>query len=169
MNIALFSYTQQLRLLEDIDVKKFFLQLPYPIGLRLKQIGFKEVDKGHMNRLVITTILKLCAEAIFFTIIAGIIIGVIGYKNKWGTSLLYSNAFFIAGCIMIIAGASTRLGAGQSRNSFQMVYAESFRHMSNSERANFVIDASSSLKLVILGLLSGILLILISVLVTKLF
>lgn len=158
-----------MRLLEEIDVKKSFLQLPYPIRLRLKQIGLKEVDKGYMNRLVIMAIIKLCAEAILFTIIAGILIGAIGYIKKWDSSLPYSNAFFIAGCIMIIAGASTRLGAGQSWSSFQVAYAESFRDMSNSERANFVIDASSSLKLVILGLLSGILLILISVLVTKLF
>ena len=77
--------------------------------------------------------------------------------------------FFIAGCLAIVAGASSRLGAGQEWRNFQLPYAESFRGMSSSERANFIVEASSSIGLVILGLLSGILLILISVFVTRMF
>jgi hypothetical protein len=122
-----------------------------------------------MNRLVMMAIIKMCGKAILLTIIAGIVIGVIGNMNKWDTSLAYSNAFFIAGCLVIAAGALSRLGAGQERNSFQLLHAESFRGMSSSERANFIINASSSVSMVILGLLSGILLILISVFVTKMF
>ncbi len=41
--------------------------------------------------------------------------------------------------------------------------------MSSSERANFIVEASSSISLVMLGLLSGILLILISVFMTNMF
>jgi hypothetical protein len=113
--------------------------------------------------------LKMGGEAILLTIFAGIVIGIIGYLNKWDTPLKYSNGFFIAGCFFIIAGASSRLGAGQERNIFQELYAESFRDMSASERANFIVNASSSTRLVILGLLSGILLFIISFLVTKMF
>jgi hypothetical protein len=91
------------------------------------------------------------------------------HMNKWDTSLAYSNAFFIAGCLVIAAGALSRLGAGQEWNNFQLLHAESFREMSSGERANFIINASSSVSMVILGLLSGVLLILISVLVTKMF
>ena len=122
-----------------------------------------------MKRLVITAMIKTGGEAILLTIFAGIVIGIIGYLNKWDTSLKYSNAFFIAGCLLIIAGTSSRLGASQERNLFQVLYAESFRDMSASERANFIVNASSSVRLVILGLLSGILLLLISFFVTKLF
>jgi hypothetical protein len=122
-----------------------------------------------MKRLVIMTIIKMCGKAILLTAIAGIVIGVIGYMNKWDTSLAYSNAFFLAGCLVIVAGMSSRLGAGQEWRSFQSTYAESFRGMSSSERANFIVEASSSMSLVMLGLLSGILLILISVFVTKMF
>ena len=129
----------------------------------------KEVDKAYMKRLVIMAIIKMCGKAILITIIVGIVIGVIGYMNKWATSLAYSNAFFIAGCLVIVAGASSRLGAGREWNSFQSIYAESFRDMSSSERANYIINASSSWRLVILGLLSGILLILVSALVLKLY
>ena len=122
-----------------------------------------------MKRLVIMAIIKMCGKAILLTIIAGIVIVVIGNMYKWDTSLAYSNAFFIAGCLAFVAGASSRLGAGQGWNNFQLLYVESFRDMSSSERANFIINASSSLSLVILGLLSGILLILISLFVTKMF
>jgi hypothetical protein len=122
-----------------------------------------------MKRLVILAVIKMCGKAILLTIIAGVVIGVIGHIKKWDTSLIYSNAFFIAGCLVIIAGASSRLGASQEWSNFQLLYAESFRDMSNDERANFIINASSSVSLVILGLLSGILLILISVIMAKMF
>jgi hypothetical protein len=117
-----------------------------------------------MNRLVIKAIIKICAKAILLTAIIGVVIGMIGYINEWNSSIVYSNAFFLTGLLVIIAGASSRLGAGKDWNSFQMLSAESFREMSPGERANFIIDASSSLSLFILGLLTGILLILISVL-----
>jgi hypothetical protein len=122
-----------------------------------------------MKRSVIIVIIKMCAEAILFTIIAAIVVGVIGYMRKWDTSLAYSNAFFVAGSFMIIGGALSRLGAGQQWNSFQFLHAESFREMSSSERANYMIKASSSLRLAVLGFLSGILLFLISWLVTEIF
>ena len=122
-----------------------------------------------MNRLVILAIVKMCGKAILLTVIAGILIGVIGYMKKWDTSVAYANAFFIAGCLLIIAGAVSRMAAGQERNAYQSIYMESFRDMSASERANFIIEASSSVSLVILGLLSGVLLIIISAFVTKMF
>ncbi len=115
-----------------------------------------------MKQLVIKAILKMCGESILIATIAGVAIGIIGYINKWDSSIAYSNAFFLAGCLVIIAGTASRLGASQERANFQLLYAESFRDMSNTERANFIINASSSIRLVILGLLSGILLMLIS-------
>ena len=122
-----------------------------------------------MKRLVIMAIIKTCGKAFALTLIAGIVIGVIGFINKWETSLKYSDAFFIAGGLIIIAGGLSRLAAGEEWRNFQLLHAESFRDMSGSERANYIIEASSSISLVILGLSSGILLILISVLVSKMF
>jgi len=115
-----------------------------------------------MRRLIISIIIKTCGKAILFAAIAGIVIGVIGNLREWESPLAYSNAFFIAGCLMIVAGASSRLGAGQEWRSFQLLNAESFRDMSSGDRANFIINVSSSLSLVVVGLLSGILLILIA-------
>ena len=109
------------------------------------------------------------AEALLITLFVAIVIGIIGYRNQWDTSLKYSNAFFIAGCLVIIAGTFSRFGAGQEWSNFRGLYAESFRDMSPGERANYIVEASSSARLVILGLSSGILLILIAVLVTEFF
>jgi hypothetical protein len=128
-----------------------------------------EVDKTDMKRIVTMTVFIIIGEAILIAVIAGILIGVIGYLKKWDTSLAYSNAFFIAGCMAIIAGASSRLGAGQDWKNFQLITAESFRDMSGNDQANFIINASSSFRLVILGFLSGILLIIISVIVPEMF
>ncbi len=122
-----------------------------------------------MKRLAIMAIVKMCGKAVLLTIVIGIAIGIIGYMNKWDTSLPYSNGFFIAGCLAMGAGAMSRLYAGQERNNFQLFHAASFRDMSTSEQANFIINASSSVGMIILHLLTGILLILISVFVTKMF
>ena len=122
-----------------------------------------------MKRLAILAILKMFGKAILITVLAGTIIGVIGYRRQWDTSIAYSNAFFIAGCLMIVAGTSARMGASQAWNSYQQIHAESFSHMSNSERVNFIIETSSPMSLVILGVLSGVILITIAVLVTEMF
>jgi len=122
-----------------------------------------------MKRLIIMTIIKMCGEAVAIAIVVGIIIGIMGKVNQWATSLEYSNALFIAGCLVFIAGASSRRGAGQDWKYAQRLRAESFRGMNASQRANYIIEASSSGRLVILGLLSGGLLILFSLIVPKLF
>jgi hypothetical protein len=118
-----------------------------------------------MKQKVTIALLKMGGEVVLLTILAGIVIGSIGILKKWDTSIQYSNAFFIAGCLLIIGGAFSRQAAGQDWDSFQLLSAESFRDMSPGERADFIVNASSSVRLIILGLLSGILLILISLLV----
>ncbi len=122
-----------------------------------------------MKRLIIMAMVKMVAKAILITIVVVILIGLLGYLNKWPTSVQYSDAFFIAGCLLIIAGTASRLGAGQGWTTYQSVHAESFRTMSAGDRANFIVNVSSSMSLVVLGVLSGILLMIISVLVTKIF
>lgn len=115
-----------------------------------------------MKRLVIMTVFKMFGEAFLIALFVGIVIVIFGNLKKWDTPFEYSNAFSIAGFLVIIAGASSKLGASQEWNDFKGLYAESFRDMNPGERANFIVNASSSVRLVILGLLSGIMLILIS-------
>ena len=122
-----------------------------------------------MKRQVIVAMSKLCGEAVSITLFAVIAVVIIGNLNQWNTSMKYSNAFFIAGALVIIGGLSSRMAASQEWNIFQRSGGESFRDMSPTERANFIVEASSSLRLVIIGLLSGISLMLISSLVWELF
>lgn len=117
---------------------------------------------GEEKRLDIRAIIKMCAKSILLTAIIGVVIGTIGYIRRWNSSIAYSNAFFVAGCLLIIAGASSRFAAGQGSNYYQSLNAESFRGMSSSERRDFIINASSSMSTTILGLLTGMVLILIS-------
>lgn len=127
------------------------------------------VGKALMKRYFVMAVARMGGEVIALTMVATIIIVIIGYLSKWDTSLQYSNAFFIAGCLLIIAGASSRMAAGQEWGSYQRLYAESFRDMSASERARFVVDVNSPVRLVILGIASGVLLFLCSALLLRLF
>ncbi len=121
-----------------------------------------------MNREVITAMVKMCARVVLLTAVIGAVIAAIGYFKKWDSSTPYSNAFFVAGCLVIIAGASSRYAAGGQSSSFRDLAAESFRGMSSGERMRFIVDASSPLRTVILGVLTGLLLILISAIVMQL-
>ena len=122
----------------------------------------KGVNIANMTRIVIREILKILGKATLLTAIIGALIGILGYVKEWNSSIAYSNAFFIAGTLMIIAGASSRYAAGQGWNSYLLANGESFRDMSSSERANYIVEASSTLSTVILGVLTGILLIILS-------
>jgi hypothetical protein len=82
--------------------------------------------------------------AIAVSIVVGLVIVVIGRVNGWTTSLLYSNAFFVAGVLIAGAGIANRL-----------------RPQSDLTR--------NSQNLVIVCFLSGTCLILASVLISKLF
>jgi hypothetical protein len=114
-------------------------------------------------------ILGMCVKVLLVLLLAGGIIGVLGYKLGWDTSIAYSNAFFFAGCLLIVAGTSSRFIASQEWNVFQQLHAESFRDMSIHERRNFIIEASSSVSLLVLGVVSGVLLIVVAILVTTWF
>ena len=122
-----------------------------------------------MKRYTVMAVARIGGEVIALTTMAVIIILIIGNQSGWDRSLQYSNAFFIAGCLFIIAGASSRMAAGQEWGSNQRLYAESFRGMSASERAKYVVDVNSPMRLVILGMATGILLFLFSALVLRVF
>jgi hypothetical protein len=131
-------------------------------------MSWKEDDTASMKRLIITTVITLCGKAVLITGIVAAVIGVLGYVKEWDTALAYSNAFFLAGCLVIAASGLSRLNAGQEWNVFRSLYAESFRDKTVTERANYILNESSSAGFVLLGFLSGLMLILISALVLKL-
>jgi hypothetical protein len=122
-----------------------------------------------MKRFVIMTILKLCAKILFLTIVIAGLIGVLGYAKQWDSPITYSNAFFIAGGLMIIAGGMSRLAAGEDWKVYQLISAESFRGMSSGDRANFVVEVSSQLSTMLLGVLTGVSLLILSAVAAYLF
>ena len=70
---------------------------------------------------------------------------------------------------MIIAGTSSRVAAGADWGTYQRFHAESLQGQSIGEQIGSIVSASSPWRLVILGVLSGVTLILISVVVSKAF
>lgn len=122
-----------------------------------------------MEPLLLKAILKTLAKALLLTAVIAGGIGIFGYLKHWDSNITYSNVFFLAGAVMIVLGAMSRQTAGQSWNTFQLISGETFRGMSTSERANFIIEASSSMSALILGLLSGIFLIILSAIAAYLF
>jgi hypothetical protein len=115
-----------------------------------------------MDRNAIQAIFRMFTNAVLLTTLVGIIIAIIGFSRQWTTTLQYSNAFFIAGSILIIAGASSRLNAGQEIDTHRLLNAQAFREMSSAERTDFIVAVNSSYRTLILGVLSGLLLIAIS-------
>ena len=115
-------------------------------------------------------ILKICGEAIVLTLIAGAVIGIIGSSNAWNTARAYSDAFFLASFLVITGGLAARLGTSQDTNQFRLLAAsESFRKMNMSERLDLIANTRGSTNLVIVCLLSGVLLMIISELIAKMF
>lgn len=121
-----------------------------------------------MKRQVMIAAIKLCVEAVLTTVLTVIAIVILGNLNQWDTPMQYSNAYFMAGALVIIGGLSSRMAASQEWSFFQKLGGEGFGDMSPTERANFIVEVSSSLRLVIVGLLSGVSLMIISSLVWEL-
>jgi sulfite exporter TauE/SafE len=122
-----------------------------------------------MERSIIMAIIKILARVLFFTIIIGGLIAFLGYTNQWTSPIKYSNAFFIAGALMMIAGGMSRLAAGEDWKTYQMLSGESFRGMSSGDRANYIINISSQLSTMLVGILTGIVLFILSAVAAYLF
>ena len=120
-----------------------------------------------MDRHAMTSVAKVIGEAAGICVLAAIVIGIMGYVSKWTSPLVYSNAFFIAGGLAIIAGASSRVAAGADWGTYQRFHAESLHGQSIGEQIGSIVTASSPWRLVILGFVSGVTLMLISVIVSK--
>jgi hypothetical protein len=120
-----------------------------------------------MNRQVIQAIIRFLTKSILITAAISAVIILFGYFNHWASLVKYSNAFFVVGCLVIVAGTASRMGAGSGLHSLQYLNMESFRGMSGSERVEFIINANSPVGLVVLGFVTGMTLILIAVFVSK--
>jgi hypothetical protein len=68
---------------------------------------------------------RLAGLILGITLIISVIVLLIGYIYHWNEPVLFSNAFFIAGVIVIIIGGLTVAGGFSQRANFNILYAES--------------------------------------------
>lgn len=109
-----------------------------------------------LKKWIKNPIINLLAEAFLLTVGIGLIIFIFGRLGRWGSPVAYSNAFFLAGLLVFVAGVISRLSAGQGMFNFPSLTAESYKQMDSSERIRFIINTNSPLRLVILGILTGL-------------
>ncbi|MFN8443112.1 MAG: hypothetical protein U0175_20225 [Caldilineaceae bacterium] len=115
-----------------------------------------------MKRFIIQEIGKLFAKSALLAAMIGVVVAVLGYLNQWNSLIPYSNAFFVAGCLLIIAGASSRFTAGQETATYRTIHPQSMRDMSFGDQISYIVDSSSPISRVMLGVVSGLLLIVVS-------
>ena len=102
------------------------------------------------------------SEALLITLAIGTLILILGAVGRWESNVTYSNAFFIAGLVIFVTGAISRISAGQGLFNFPSITAESYKKLNVSDRMKFIISTNSPIRLVLLGATTGLLLVLIS-------
>ena len=119
-----------------------------------------------MDPQALASIGRIGREASGVCLLAAIGVAIMGYLRQWNTAIEYSNALFIAGSLVIIAGASSRVAAGAGWDIHQRFHAESLQGQGPGEQIKSIVSANSPWRLVILGFVSGLVLMAISVLVS---
>ena len=79
-------------------------------------------------------ILRILISAILFSLIAGIVVSIIGVVRGWNTSTQFSDGFFWAGAIVIAIGFVNLLGMFSQRTVSGLEYSQSAVHLDASER-----------------------------------
>ncbi len=102
--------------------------------------------------------------------IVSVILVVAGLLLSWKTAIQFSNAFFWAGAILIVFGVLSVFGGYGMRSNFGVVYSQSSGDMNILERTKqWINDTEQSYSIYILLLISGAILMLLSVLIGEIF
>jgi hypothetical protein len=110
------------------------------------------------------TIRRILIGAILFSLMAGIVVSIIGLTLGWKTSRQFSDGFFWAGTLMIFIGLISYQGYSQRPVDGPQV------QLDPAERANFwAADTSRGKSLMAFLGISGLLLFVVSFLVGRLF
>jgi hypothetical protein len=110
------------------------------------------------------TIRRILIGAILFSLIAGIVVSIIGLKLGWKTSIQFSDGFFWAGALMIFIGLISYQGYSQRPREESMVSVDP------AERSNlWAADTSRGKNIMAMFGISGLLLFVVSFLVGRLF
>jgi hypothetical protein len=118
----------------------------------------------------ISPILRLVGTILGLTLLASLIVVIVGLVFQWNTPVQFSNGFFAAGAISIVLGTFTITGGLQQRGMFSLMYAETSSQASISERAQrMMADINQRYGMMILLISTGLLLVGIAVLIPQLF
>jgi hypothetical protein len=108
--------------------------------------------------------LRLAGIILGLTLLASLIVIVIGLICRWSQPVQFSNGFFIAGVIAILLGTLSVAGGFEQRASFAITYTETAGQASIPERTQRIMaDINQRYGILILLAAAGILLIGISV------
>jgi hypothetical protein len=77
------------------------------------------------------TLLRILVRALLFSLIAGFVVLVIGLMLGWKTSTQFSDAFFLAGIIMVAIAFVNAMGR---LNQPDIPYSQSALHLDRDER-----------------------------------
>ena len=112
--------------------------------------------------------LKLAGIVSILTIVISAIVLIIGAIVQWREPVQYSNAFFIAGAILVVLGFLSISGGFTQRGNFNMTYAETAGNANISERTQRMMNDITQRygAMTLLGTV-GILLMVISVLISR--
>lgn len=104
------------------------------------------------------------------TIIVGGLTSLIGWIAGWHTTVQFSNGLFVAGSAVGLIGLLAVLGGYRARASFGIQYSQSTSDMNLSERTKmWVKDINQGYNALIVGVVSGALLIGLAIVVDKIF
>src|SRR5512138_2031704 len=104
-----------------------------------------------MKRTISAVILKLGGEAVLLAIVGALVVGLLGRLGRWDTSLQYADAFFIAGCLLIVAGTASKLARSQDTPAFQWLETSAFHDLNANQQEGYVSDMGHSLRVVVVG------------------
>lgn len=104
--------------------------------------------------------LRLAGLVVGATLAISVILLLIGYIYQWNDPVMYSDAFFAAGMIVILIGGLTVAGGFSQRANFNMLYAESAGQADLAERSRRTLaDILQRYGVMILLLVTGLMLI----------
>ncbi len=85
-------------------------------------------------------VLHLAGRILLSTALIALGVLLIGYLLGWKDPTHFSNAFFIAGAILIVLGVLSVTGGYSQRSDFGLLYSESAGQMSSTERTQRMLD-----------------------------
>ncbi|RPJ24673.1 MAG: hypothetical protein EHM33_17080 [Chloroflexi bacterium] len=113
-------------------------------------------------------ILRLAGKILGATTLISLVVLLIGTFFQWNEPVKFSNGFFVAGAIVIVAGVFSVTGGFAQRSNFGLLYAESAGQANLAERnQRTAAEITQRYGSFLLLLVTGLLLIGISVAIGK--